>query len=144
MRFKILLAVSLSFALAESSSEAIQATSGTWAPGYNHPANSITGWPSRFEAINLAVIPLVGTGASSNPGLVIVCSITHHSDMDQRYVELVEATTLPPPNTIIVKTPSWNPTSTSQGAVVAPPGWYMMFLISNVGTPSVAAWVQLQ
>jgi galactose oxidase-like protein len=72
------------------------------------------------------------------------CSITHHSDMDQRYVELVEATTLPPPNTIIVKTPSWNPTSTSQGAVVAPPGWYMMFLISNVGTPSVAAWVQLQ
>jgi hypothetical protein len=72
------------------------------------------------------------------------CSITHHSDMDQRFVELEEAATLPPPNTINVKTPPWNSGSTNQGSVFAPPGWYMMFLISNTGTPSIGAWVQLQ
>lgn len=72
------------------------------------------------------------------------CSITHHSDMDQRYVELEEATTPPPPNTITVKTPPAPTGGTTQGSIVAPAGWYMMFLISNTGTPSIAAWVQLQ
>jgi hypothetical protein len=73
------------------------------------------------------------------------CSITHHSDMDQRYVELVEPPTVPPPNTIMVTTPPTpNPIGTAQGSVIAPPGWYMMFLVSNTGTPSIAAWVNLQ
>lgn len=73
------------------------------------------------------------------------CSITHHSDMDQRYVELEEPLITAPPNTIMIKTPPTpNPTGTSQGSVVAPPGWYMMFLISNTGVPSVAKWIHLQ
>lgn len=73
------------------------------------------------------------------------CSITHHSDMDQRYVELMEATPTPPPLTITITTPPTpNPTGTTQGSVVTPSGWYMLFLISNTGTPSIGEWVQLQ
>ncbi len=74
------------------------------------------------------------------------CSVTHHSDMDQRYVELEQVIggTTPPPNTIRVKTPPIPvPAGTSQDSVVAPPGWYMMFLISSTGTPSIAQWVRL-
>lgn len=77
--------------------------------------------------------------------LMAPCSITHHSDMHQRYVELEEPTGIPPPNMIFVKTPPTpNPSGTMQGSVVAPRGWYMMFLISSTGTPSVAQWVRLQ
>lgn len=76
--------------------------------------------------------------------LMAPCSITHHSDMHQRYVELEEPTGIPPPNTITVKTPSWSSTGTAQGSVVAPPGCYMMFLVSSTGTPSIAQWVRLQ
>ncbi len=72
------------------------------------------------------------------------CSVTHHSDMDQRYVELAEAMGIPPPNTIVVKTPTMPTSGTTQGSVVAPSGWYMMFLISNTGTPSIAQWIRLQ
>ncbi len=74
------------------------------------------------------------------------CSVTHHSDMDQRYVELeiVSVFPPPPPNTISVKTPPGpNPFGITQGSVVAPHGWYMMFLISNTGKPSIAQWVRL-
>lgn len=72
------------------------------------------------------------------------CSVTHHSDMDQRYVELVEQPGTPPPNTIVVKTPPQpSTTATTQGSVVTPSGWYMMFLISNTGKPSIAQWVHL-
>jgi len=59
-------------------------------------------------------------------------SVTHSFDMDQRYVGL----------------------SFSQGAGgltvtgppdsnIAPPGYYMLFLVNKTGTPSVAAWVQV-
>ncbi len=73
------------------------------------------------------------------------CSITHHSDMDQRYVELEELSATAPPDTIVIKTPPTpNPFGTTQGSIVAPPGFYLMFLISNTGVPSVAKWVHLQ
>ncbi|MBI5851537.1 MAG: DUF1929 domain-containing protein [Planctomycetes bacterium] len=77
------------------------------------------------------------------------CSVTHHSDMDQRYVEL--ALVPPPPgvfpieDTVLVQAPAMpNHTGTAQGSIQAPPGFYMVFLISSLGTPSVARWVWLQ
>ena len=61
-------------------------------------------------------------------------SVTHHSDMHQRYVEL--------------------PTVVAQGAKIsmttptdereAPRGIYMLWLVTNQGVPSVAQWVVLR
>ncbi|MGH2769638.1 MAG: galactose oxidase-like domain-containing protein, partial [Actinomycetota bacterium] len=37
-----------------------------------------------------------------------------------------------------------DPASRNQSAsVLAPPGWYMLFLVDDGGVPSVAAWVRL-
>ena len=72
--------------------------------------------------------------------------MTHHSDMDQRYVELelVSVFPPPPPLTITVRTPPFpNTIGTTQGSVVAPRGWYMIFLINSTGKPSIAQWVRL-
>jgi hypothetical protein len=30
-----------------------------------------------------------------------------------------------------------------QNANIAPPGWYMLFLVDNNGVPSVASWIRL-
>jgi hypothetical protein len=59
-------------------------------------------------------------------------SVTHSFDMDQRYVGLSFAvgasslTVTGPPNSNI-----------------APPGYYMLFLVNKAGTPSLATWVQV-
>ena len=75
-------------------------------------------------------------------------SITHHTDMHARYVELdIDQDVLPPdpPPTnpmIFFKTPA--------DSKHAPKGYYMLFLITNPqgtfpkGTPSTATWVKLQ
>ena len=59
-------------------------------------------------------------------------SVTHSFDMDQRYVGLSftagsgSLTVTGPPNSNI-----------------APPGYYMLFLVNKAGTPSLASWVQV-
>ena len=60
-------------------------------------------------------------------------SVTHHFDFDQRVVPL--AATYPATGVLSATAP---PTPES-----APPGWYMVFVLSAIGTPSVAAWVHL-
>lgn len=61
------------------------------------------------------------------------CAMTHHTDAGQRYVRLGIATTAL--GSITVNTPT--------GGEVAPPGFYMLFLVNTAGVPSVARWVQL-
>jgi hypothetical protein len=77
------------------------------------------------------------------------CSVTHHSDFDQRYVELRPMPwpkNVPVDDTIgmWVRTPATPVTGSLQSRVEAPPGYYMMFLISDQDVPSVAKWVKLQ
>jgi len=76
--------------------------------------------------------------------LIAPASLSHHSEMHQRYWEME---VLPPP------APGTNPyfrVRAPMNANQAPRGFYMMFLISNVqsganrGTPSIATWVHLQ
>ena len=66
--------------------------------------------------------------------LIAPGSVTHHFDASQRYVELAVG--------------SIGPTSvTFQGpthAAAAPPGHYMLFLVTASGIPSVARWVHVQ
>ena len=64
--------------------------------------------------------------------LVAPSAVTHANDMSQRVVPLaIEAEH---PGGVTVKSPP--------SANVAPPGWYMLFVLDD-GVPSVAAWVRL-
>lgn len=64
-------------------------------------------------------------------------STTHHYDSEQRLLEL-QNITWPPPveETLQVQAP---PNSN-----YAPKGYYMLFVVTNTGVPSVASWVLLQ
>jgi hypothetical protein len=68
--------------------------------------------------------------------LTAPCSVTHHSDMHQRYVEL--QTDVERGNHVVFHMPA--PAAEAQ----APRGIYMLWLITNAGTPSVAQWVVLR
>ena len=68
-------------------------------------------------------------------------SITHHADMDQRYVELPVVTSTT--TTVTVTAPAGPPDPTAPpGSLRAPLGYYMIFLLTNGGIPSVADFVQ--
>ena len=59
-------------------------------------------------------------------------SVTHSFDMDQRYVGL--SFTAGSGNLTVTGPPNSN---------IAPPGYYMLFLVNRSGTPSLARWVQV-
>ncbi len=64
-------------------------------------------------------------------------SVTHSFDMDQRYVGLsftVGQGARASANLVVTGPPNSN---------IAPPGYYMLFLVNKAGTPSVANWVQV-
>lgn len=79
MTMRVVAALAMVFAPGLVTAHAMQGSpgNGDWAQGYNHPTqNGPASWPSTlstFEAINMAVIPLTGTGTPSDPfGKVIV------------------------------------------------------------------------
>jgi hypothetical protein len=59
-------------------------------------------------------------------------AVTHSSDPNQRYVDL--------PMTVTGNTIGLNLTSNPN---LAPPGWYMLFVVGTDGVPSVAQWVHV-
>ncbi len=92
-----------------------------------------------FYGSNFSVIL---SGASEVPlaeidkvSFVRLGSVTHGFNMDQRYVPLEFQVDPAQLSTLIVEAPA--------DANLAPPGYYMLFLISDDGAPSVAKYVQL-
>lgn len=88
------------------------------------PAN--VGWGSSFtvgtpDAANITSAALVRDGAT-----------THAFDMDQRLVRLA----------FTAGTDTLTATAPPNGNI-APPGYYMLFLLNNAGVPSVARFVQV-
>jgi hypothetical protein len=72
--------------------------------------------------------------------LVAPGAATHAVDMNQRWVPLeVDAGSL---GSATIHAPPSNAASPA-GKNVAPPGWYMLFLLSADGVPSVASWVRV-
>lgn len=75
--------------------------------------------------------------------LISPASVTHHYDMDNRWIGLHFAPAAQQPATKLVITPPAN-------AMLAPPGWYMLFVTtaaqhtSGVRVPSIARFVKLQ
>jgi Domain of unknown function (DUF1929) len=64
--------------------------------------------------------------------LISPASVTHSSDPNQRFVEL--------PLTVSGDNIGLNVTTNPN---IAPPGWYMLFVVNANGVPSVAKWVHL-
>ena len=92
--------------------------------------SEITWWHSFDVAVERAP---GSARAVSRAVLVAPGAATHAVDMNQRSVPLqVTATS---PTSLTFKAPA-NPD-------VAPGGWYMLFVLDETGTPSVAKWVQL-
>ena len=66
--------------------------------------------------------------------LMAPAATTHGNDMNQRHVELAVTDTVSGAGVNVVSPPN---------ARVAPPGYYMLFLLNSQGAPSVARWVRL-
>ncbi len=66
--------------------------------------------------------------------LVAPAAVTHSVDMNQRVVPLRITETIPGEGVNVVAPPS---------TAVAPPGYYLLFLVDERGTPSTARWVQV-
>jgi hypothetical protein len=64
--------------------------------------------------------------------LIRPAAVTHSSDPNQRYVDL--------PMSVNGNTIGLNVTSNPN---IAPPGWYMLFVVGTNGVPSVARWVHV-
>lgn len=60
-------------------------------------------------------------------------SVTHHADVDPRVVELP----------LFAATSAGIQVGLPQNANVVPPGYYMLFVLDDQGTPSEAAWVKV-
>lgn len=66
--------------------------------------------------------------------LVAPAAVTHSVDMNQRVVPLRITETIPGEGVNVVAPPT---------TAVAPPGYYLLFLVDERGTPSTARWVQV-
>jgi hypothetical protein len=59
-------------------------------------------------------------------------AVTHSSDPGQRLVDLP-----------FTASPTGGSMSVTSNPHLAPPGWYMLFVVDGNGVPSVASWVHL-
>ena len=101
-------------------------------------APRVVTYGSDFSVILSSGSP-VGATQIGKVSFVRLGSTTHGFDMDQRYVPLafqVDPSQLPAqPSTLIVQAPA--------DGSYAPPGYYMLFVVSDAGVPSIAKYVRL-
>jgi hypothetical protein len=104
------------------------------------PRPQIGSAPSDMGYASQGALPYVLGHAAMPPGhsvaravLVSVGSVTHHTDVNQRYIELVTESSTS--TDITVRAP--------RDPHLVPPGYYMLFLLSSKGVPSTAAWVKV-
>jgi hypothetical protein len=90
---------------------------------------------SAPERIGYGETFVIGGGDERPVAAVLVrpASVTHHFDFDQRVVTL--SCVIGPDGTLTATAPG--------AAAAAPPGHYMLFVLSAAGIPSVATWVHL-
>jgi hypothetical protein len=89
------------------------------------PQSLLIGEPFRVNVTN---------GPATRAVLMAPGAVTHGNDMNQRHVELQVASSDAGGINLVA------PPSTA----VAPPGWYMLFVLDADGTPSEARWVQFK
>jgi hypothetical protein len=93
---------------------------------------SITGAPSSISYGNAFTVQTPDAASIAHAVLVRNGAVTHAFDMDQREVEM--SFTAGSGALTVTAPPNGN---------IAPPGYYMLFLLNNAGVPSVAKFVQV-
>ncbi len=99
---------------------------------FKGPRPTITSAPSLVgygESFFLQTPDAVGTASVA---LIAQPSVTHGFNTNQRYLPLSFTQT---PGGLTVTAPA--------NATLAPPGYYMTFLVNGAGVPSLAAWIRL-
>lgn len=97
---------------------------------FRGPRPTITSVPNEIvwgQSFTIGALGNITKAVLMAPG-----ATTHANDMHQRYVPLVIS---PATNGFIAVAP--------RSGNAAPPGYYMLFLISDKGVPSIARWVRL-
>lgn len=97
-------------------------------------APPVLGYSAASSAWHTLTFTLAPGETFGHAALVAPGSVTHSTDFSQRYVELESAS--PGATSVQVRGPL--------DANHAPPGHYMLFLVSAAGSPSVASWVEVR
>ncbi len=100
---------------------------------FRGPRPSITAAPVEWRYGQAVEIGSPQAGALRWASLVLGGATTHSYDSSQRLVD-VEITSQS--NGVVKARVTDNPN-------LAPPGWYMLFLVNDAGVPSVARWIHL-
>ena len=91
--------------------------------------------PASAQCTHGQTIQITSPQAESTKwaSLTSSCVTTHSFDSNQRLVDL----------DIVSRSGGGVKATGPQNRSIAPPGWYMLFLVDNNGIPSVGAWIQL-
>jgi hypothetical protein len=100
---------------------------------FNGVRPTISSAPSTIQYATNFTVGTPDASQISSAALVRLGAVTHAFDQNQRYVPLTfqQAT-----GGLTVQSPS--------SANLAPPGYYMLFIVNSTGVPSVASIIQIQ
>jgi hypothetical protein len=100
---------------------------------FRGPRTTIGGAPEEWKYDETIAIDSADAGSLRWANLIRNCVTTHSFDGSQRLIDL---NIVSQANDIVtVKVPA--------NSNIAPPGWYMLFLVNNNSVPSVARWIHL-
>jgi hypothetical protein len=104
-------------------------------PGYlqkSTPRPTVDTAPTEMTYGGTYNIGTTEASALKSTVLVRPMAVTHSSDPDQRLVDLPFTTTANGASVTVTNSKN-----------IAPPGWYMLFVVDGNGVPSVAKWIHL-
>lgn len=100
---------------------------------FRGPRPTIAGAPEEWKYAQAISIDSPDAGSLRWANLVRNCVTTHSFDGGQRLIDLPIVSQMG--GIVTVNVPG--------NSNIAPPGWYMLFLVNNKGVPSVARWIHL-
>jgi hypothetical protein len=104
-----------------------------FAPPYlfKGPRPAITAAPTTLVRDQAFGIQTPDAARIAEVALIAVGNVTHGINSNQRYLPLAFSAS-----------PGWITATAPANANLAPPGWYMLFLVDDLGVPSVGAFVR--
>ena len=90
-------------------------------------APATVGWGSNFN------IDSPNSNSIDSVVLISPASVTHHTDAGQRYIKIP----------IVSRTAGSLTVTAPANGNIAPPGYYMLFIVDSSGIPSVAKFIRM-